>query len=235
LSTLIAVLVVFDFSANAQDSGTTLMQAMAGATYERRVYDEGGTLRERQVMMLGDLEPDRTDMRFLAVPVEITSYDRDGNVTATTEVLWRCDGDSVAMLMTAAVHARADRDIDVSIDTAGPPILYPDEIRRERKLDDIEFTVRLKSGVLRLLGTRAKLAFTDRVARPGSATSRSRLASAPYSITSSVLLRTLVLGIPVRRIRLESEETVDPEVGLVHHRLTLMDGGVSIAERVSGS
>jgi hypothetical protein len=114
-----------------------------------------------------------------------------------------------------------------------PHGVYPTDVVGKTRLGDVTVTIKITSGALSFLGTRTKIAFSDRAAEPLDSVALPAGATRAYRVTSTVLARVFVLGIPVKTARLGSEEWIDPDSGLIRHRLTLKDGSVSVAERIS--
>lgn len=218
-----------DSSASAQP--WTLMEAIEGATYERRVYDESNALVERQRLQIGTLVRDPKDPGVAVMPVTITTYDHNGATAGTSRVEWRCDEEAGAMLMTAAIYAGPARNLKISLDTSGAPVAYPRKVVGTRRLGDIRAIVKVRSGVLRVLGTRTKLALTNRTAQALNE-GRASDGTAEYVIRSKIMARILVLAIPIKRVRIESKEWISSRIGLVRQRLTFANGRVSEITRV---
>lgn len=219
-------------SRNVDEKPWTLMEALAGASYERRVYDKSGRLVKRQVLKVGDLVRDANDPALVAVPVAVTTYDARGAAVGTAKVEWRCDEESAAMLMTAAIYTGADRDLKIFLDMSSAPIVYPRSVVGTQKLKDIHATIKVTSGFLRLLGTRTKLSLIDRKARALESADFPD-DSQPYLITSRILARIVILGIPIKRIHLQGRQWVDPQVGVIRQELSFADGSASAIARLS--
>lgn len=219
-------------SANGGAKPWTLMEALAGARYERRVYDKSKTLVKRQILKVGALMRDSEDPALAAVPVAVTTYDAAGAAVGTAKVEWRCDEESAAMLMTAAIYTGADRNLKFLLDMSSAPIVYPRRVVGTQRLNDIHATIKITSGFLKLLGTRTKLSFTDREAHALESGASSDDVK-PYLITSKILARIVILGIPIKRIRLQGRQWVDPQVGVIRQELTFANGTVSAIARLA--
>jgi len=196
------------------------MEALSGATFERQVYDADGTLRETQTLTFGALQHDEADTAVVSVPVSIAKTGDSRSAQKTTDVIWRCDGNALAMLMSVGTYAGSGRRLDVSLQTTGPAILYPTAAAGGDTLADLVLTVRGRAGVFGLATARTRLSFVQRRVQPWADE------SGTYRVLSQVSARTSVFGLPVRRAGLRSEEWVDPEVGLIRHRLTSASGAV---------
>lgn len=211
----------------ADDGGRwlTLMEAAAPATFERRVVDETGLAVERQILEF------EAPAQGSAVAVHITSFGEDGRPQGTMEVSWRSGGASPAPFMNAAM--RFD-DVQVSVFSDGPLALYPKGVEKPRWLNDVGLMIKIRRGFLSLLGTRTRISLSARRAQPlgGAAGSENLRPYVPYVVTSQIRARVYVLGIPIKRVHYQSQECVNPAVGLIRHEMNLHDGKVAILQRV---
>jgi hypothetical protein len=222
-----AQLLLVSPAVSADDSGhwLTLMEAAAPATFERRVVDEAGLAVERQILEF------EAPAQSSAVAVHITSFGDDGQPQDAMEVLWRRGSALPAPFMNAAM--RFD-DAQVSVDSDGPLALYPKGLEKPGWLDDVGLKVKIRKGLLSLLGTGTRISLSARRAQPlgGAARSENPRTSVPYVVTGQIRARVYVLGIPIKRVHYQSLECVDPAVGLIRHEMKLHDGKVAILQRV---
>jgi hypothetical protein len=219
-------------ASNADDRDwLTMMDATADATYERRVVDGSGSPVEREILEFGI--PGRSSVAPMTMPIKIRSFDKDGRQQGTTDVLWQTGLGEPGLLRTAAIGLG---DLRVSLDIDGPLALYPKGVEQGRSLRNVKLKlkVKLRKGVLSLLGTRTKIDVTRRRAEPVEA-DRARADSRRYRITSQIRARLFVLGLPVKKVSFDSEECVDPAVGLIRHELRSRNGRVAVLERLGSN
>ena len=115
----------------------------------------------------------------------------------------------------------------------GAPLVYPAQVPPSGMLPDVSVEVRVRQGVLGFLGARSRTTFSDRRIAATTWALNGESAKGAYSITSRVEFRAYAWGVRVRRTRFRSEETVDPEKGLLQHVLRREDGGYSALRRLS--
>ncbi|HEU4617799.1 MAG TPA: hypothetical protein VFV10_07140 [Gammaproteobacteria bacterium] len=205
----------------------SLMQATAGATYERRVLDASGNIIEREVFEVGHAAGGSS------VPLTIVSFGKDGEPEKTTKIVWRQGDMPPARFMGAAIRFG---DSEASIETDGPLLLYPSNVDEPGAIGDVELKIRILKGLLTLLGTRTKLELTHREVEPLSAAPRRGSGEArPYRLTTRIAARVFVLAIPVKRVEFETLECVEPSIGLIRHEIDLDDGTAVIMERIASS
>lgn len=207
-------------------SWLTMMDATADATYERRVVDESGSPVEKEILEFGI--PGRSSAMPTTMPIKIRSFDKDGRQQGTTDVTWQTGLGQPGLLRTAAIGLG---DLRVFFDVDGPLALYPKGVEQGRSLSNVKLKIKLTKGVLSLLGTRTKIDVTSRRAEPVGS-DRAREDSRLYRITSQIRARVFVLGVPVKKVRFDSEECVDPAVGLIRHEMRSRDGMVAVVERL---
>jgi hypothetical protein len=203
----------------------SLLEATEAATYERRVVDESGRTLEREIFEVGSSGEHRI------VQLEIVSFGEDGQPSKTTRVSWREGTLPPSHATDAAIRFGHGQ---VSIETEGPLLLYPKQVEEGGPLEDVRLSLKIIKGFLRILGTRTKLDVTGREVEPlppphGAAGG----GVIPYRITSRIRARVFVLAIPVKRIEFETEECVEPSIGLIRHEIKLDDGTRVIMERIA--
>lgn len=105
----------------------------------------------------------------------------------------------------------------------GPPLRYPDAPRSGDTLADVLLDIRMRSGMLALLGNRTRVKLHHRRIQPAEPPSSGR-----YIIDSEVDATVFLLGMPLKRRCLRSLETVQAGMGLISQRMNFADGSYSI-------
>ncbi len=213
--------------ARANNSGSQmLMEAIAGHVYARSTYLADGQLESRAQLRVGDTETEPDGGVTVTIDVEsFTGLDEQGDVV---RLRWSCNPTAASMLMNILILAGADlrRDLRLEVDT--PPLRYPDSATVQTVFEDILLNIRIRRGVLSLLGTRTRLLVTNRRVKSANALGRGS-----YTIASDVKATVFVLGLPVRRRRFESLETVQGGVGLVRQSVVFSSGGYTVIEALA--
>jgi hypothetical protein len=190
------------------------------------VVDEGGHILEREIFEVGSKADGGS------VPLTIVSFDRDGAPSKTTKVTWEQGAMAPARFVDAAIRFGGS---EASIATDGPLLLYPKNVDERGALEDVELKVKILKGLMRLLGTRTRIVVSGRQAEPMPSWHGASHAASPYRITSRITARVFVLALPVKRVEFETQECVEPSIGLIRHEIKLDDGTRVIMERIASS
>ena len=206
-----------------------LLSLLQGHRYERVTYDARGKLTDRAVLVIGRITMDAGE---LSVPLNVEVYKGDA-VERRFSSTWTCASEASAMMMSVLVFGEDAGKPRLRLESTGAPLVYPAQVPPSGRLPDVSVDVRVRQGVLGFLGARSRTTFSDRriAATPRALNGES--AKRAYSITSRVEFRAYAWGVRVRRTRFRSEETVDPEKGLLQHVLRSEDGGYSALRRLS--
>jgi hypothetical protein len=202
-----------------------LLQTLQGHRYERVSYDAKGRVEERAVIDVGPLQDDG-DSISVSLDVEVQ---KDGSIARRFSTRWACERRGGDMLMAILVFSEDLDKPSMRFETTGSPLVYPREIPSSGVLPDASVEVKIRQGVLRFFGARTRITFTERRVTPAEAGASRRA----YTVTSRIELKAYAWGIRVRRVRFTSEETVDPEAGVLQHILRREDGSYSALRRVT--
>ncbi len=193
------------------------LREIGGNRYERKSFDADGTLTSRTLIDVG--MPEHHD-GFVHVPVSATVYDPEGDVERELNSRWICQQDGQRMVMPVLFVAEA-KDSSMRLVIAGDPVIYPHE--PPAYLEDLRLTIKSEKGILSWLPGKSVVRITDRHIADDQNTQHGR-----YTIKEELELKIVVLGIPFRKIRRQSEETIDVEKGLVRQVLKAPDGSTSV-------
>jgi hypothetical protein len=201
-----------------------LLSALEGHRYERVSYDADGRAEERATIDVGSVEFDGAEV---SVPLEV-AVEKDGAVARRFTTRWTCAPRAGDMVMAILVFSDDLDKPSMRLETAGTPLIYPREVPASGRLPDASVEVKVRQGMLRVLGARTRITLTDRRIEllDGESTPRR------HTIRSRIEVRAYAMGIRVRRVRYTSEETVDPKAGILQHILRREDGSYSALRRL---
>ncbi len=210
-------------SGHGTDARRTLMAAMQGTRYERRAYDRAGRFSGRQILEVGRVEDDPQEPGSVILTMDVQSYDDEGRLKSKGQVEWRCAPASLGMVMSLSIFSGEARKLKVRLEAQGEPIMYPSTPRREEKLEDIAIDLKVKKGILPLLGVRTAVLFANRriqmIASPQNGKTPRQ-----YRITGDLVFKSYALGIRFNTKELRSEELIDERKGLIEQVLRAEDG-----------
>lgn len=88
---------------------------------------------------------------------------------------------------------------------------------------DVSLDIRVRSGMLALLGNRTRVKLHHRRIQPAEPPAAGR-----YIIDSEVDATVFLLGMPLKRRRFRSLETVQAGVGMMRQRMNFSDGSYAV-------
>lgn len=208
-------------SGHGGDQGEMFLHEISGQRYERQTTSPDGSPTGRELIEVGRL---RRRGDSVELPVDITVYEANGDVEKRLRSVWKCRADRGRMIMPV-VFLLGKQDSTVRLTVRGDPILFPR--RPTERLEDIELRVEPEAGLFSFLGGRSVVRITDRRVELAEAGSPPR-----YTISEKVELKVFALGIPFRTTRLDSQEVMDPGLGLISQTLRYSDGSRSVIRRL---
>lgn len=200
-----------------------LIQLLAGRTFERRTFAPGGKLTGHSVLRVSSVHSasgGRIEVRTL-----ITSHSPSGKQVSIRSVDWTCDPDAAQMLMDLFMVPVASAGSPLDLTVSGPSLRYPHAPAIGTTLPDLVVDVRVRSGVLSLLGTRTQIRMQHRTIEAADPPRTNR-----YRLTSEVETTTYVFALPLIHHRFLSIETLQGGAELIRHRMLFPDGGYIVIE-----
>lgn len=208
-----------------------LMEKIAAHRYERRAYDQDGTLTGRALFDISRIVEAADRSGDLQLYIKVERFDDADRSIGTDEVVWSCNPGAARMFMNLLILLGDTAKQNLRLDVESAPLIYPAAYSPGATLEDLVLNIRIKRGILSLLGTGTRLTLSNRMLLPLEA-SESPADRSGFRIVSDIEAKVYVLRLRVKRRRMRSEEWLDTENGLIRQVVTFSDGSYSEVTQV---
>lgn len=209
-----------------------LVSRVQGKAYERFDFGNDGTLMRHHVLRFGKMAPAED---VCTLPIEVISYDVDqGNeVIGESElvIFVECANPHLVVDILTFVGTSGVQELQAKV--TGDALVYPTAPTDGAALPDLHYTLKVKRGVLSLLGTKAHLVVTGRtvvVPNPGSAPAPQ---DQEYEIHSDITVSVSVLGVRLQTRGFTSRLVLAPGFGVVEEILHHDNGARTVIHVLS--
>ena len=197
-----------------------------GHRYERRVFDPAGELKGRQTLVFDWM---RFQNESCLVPVNLKVYDGADFSHLRDEYEIRIQVECAEPHLVASVLASGNRSGSQSVEVRvfGEGQTYPPDPRDGQKLPEVHWVIRLRQGVLSMLGTRTELRMSHRRVRVPAANNGHSSSGHGYEVLGDLETSVYMLGIRWKRELYRARQVIGPDQTLVEETLRRQDGTVT--------
>jgi hypothetical protein len=201
---------------HAQQSEEMLLFEIDDNKYKKCNYNKEGELESFQKLLVGSIEENDDTYRL---PVELYSYNAEGELQDSTKTLYTCRPDEQQVLLNVFPFTDYGKGSEIKVNLLDTKTFYPVSPEPGWEMKPIEFALNIDKGLVGFLGGKSKITIYDR-----RVVSNDTLQTGQYQINSDVDLGVYVLGIKVKGFAYGVIEIVDKERGIIRQKLTSDDG-----------
>lgn len=210
-SFMVAFFLLGNTSGFGQNGGSMLITEISGNKYEKKSYDENGSLRSYQMFHLGIIESKRG---YYELPMWTYSYDGNKQLKDSAETRLRCDFENSNLNMNIFPFAEKAVNKTVILSTEGSHLIYPKNPETDNELEIVEFVMAIDGGVLDLFGSKTVIKLFDRKVIAD------QMDKSKYVINSTMTIKSYLIGIRILAITYRVEELISNSKGILEQKFT---------------
>ena len=207
LAILLNLISTLALSQNAE----MLIEQIAQKEIVREYYDQDGVLQNKQIFLTGELKQENG---IFQIDVITELYDESGQLTEVYNTTYQCDPNEFNVLLNVFPFANPDKEkIKVDVTSQDFQRLY--NLNQGEELEDIQLTMSIESGVLRLFGSKTIISIENR---------KREVLNDSMAIRSEAVLKAYMMGIRIKTMRYVVEEFLSKDLQLQRQQFTEIDG-----------
>jgi hypothetical protein len=202
---------------HAQQSEEMLLFEIDGNEYKKCNYNKEGELQSFEKFMVGSIEKKTNTYRL---PVELYSYNAEGELQDSTKTLYTCRPDERRILLNVFPFTDYGKGSEIKVNLLDTNAFYPVAPEPGWEMGSINFQMNIDKGLVGFLGGKSKINMYDRRVVPNDT-----LQAGQYQINSEVDLGVYVLGIKMKGFEYRVIEIIDKKQGIIWQKFTSNDDG----------
>jgi hypothetical protein len=199
----------------AQQSEEMLLFEIDGNRYKKCNYSKEGELESYQKLIVGSIQENTNTYRL---PVELYSYNAEGEPQDSTKTLYTCRPDEQQVLLNVFPFTDYGKGSEIKVNLLDTKTFYPVSPEPGWEMKSIEFALNIDKGLVGFLGGKSKITIYDR-----RVVSNDTLQAGQYQINSEVDLGVYVLGIKMKGFGYRVVEVIDNEQGIIWQKFSSKD------------
>ncbi|HCD53663.1 MAG TPA: hypothetical protein DEQ34_14545 [Balneolaceae bacterium] len=200
---------------HAQQSEEMLLFEIDDNEYKKCNYNKEGELESFQKLLVGSIEENDETYRL---PVELYSYNAEGELQDSTKTLYTCRPDEQQVLLNVFPFTDYDKGSEIKVNLLDSKTFYPISPEPGWEMKPIEFALNIDKGLVGFLGGKSKITIYER-----RVVSNDTLQTGQYQINSEVDLGVYVLGIKMKGFGYSVIEIIDKDRGIIWQKFTSED------------
>jgi hypothetical protein len=222
LRILLFLVLLSPLAGYAQTRSNMLLRLIEGNRYQLKDYDRKGALESSKKLEIGKIQ--KGD-REIEVEIVVYNYDENSILQDTVRTRLACSNAAESMAMSLLAFLENSGDGVLKLGITSNDELFPADLSRNKKLKDIQMEVTVEKGVFSLFGAKSKITIRNRKLTLLDANESKGEKAQQYKLTSKMLIRAYALGINIKNIVFNVEETVDLNTGLIRQVARQARGG----------
>ena len=202
---------------HAQQSEEMLLFEIDDNKYKKCNYNKEGELESFQKLLVGSIEENDDTYRL---PVELYSYNAEGELQDSTKTLYTCRPDEQQVLLNVFPFTDYGKGSEIKVNLLDTKTFYPVSPEPGWEMKSIEFALNIDKGLVGFLGGKSKITIYDR-----RVVSNDTLQAGQYQINSEVDLGVYVLGIKMKGFGYQVIEIIEKGRGIIWQKFTSRDDG----------
>ena len=200
---------------HAQQSEEMLLFEIDDNKYKKCNYNKEGELESFQKLLVGSIEENDDTYRL---PVELYSYNAEGELQDSTKTLYTCRPDEQQVLLNVFPFTDYGKGSEIKVNLLDTKTFYPVSPEPGWEMKPIEFALNIDKGLVGFLGGKSKITIFDR-----RVVSNDTLQAGQYQINSEVDIGVYVLGIKMKGFGYRVIEIIDKDRGIIWQKFTSED------------
>ncbi|SHG37079.1 hypothetical protein SAMN05443144_12621 [Fodinibius roseus] len=202
---------------HAQQSEEMLLFEIDDNEYKKCNYNKEGELESFQKLLVGSIEENDETYRL---PVELYSYNAEGELQDSTKTLYTCRPDEQQVLLNVFPFTDYGKGSEIKVNLLDTKTFYPVSPEPGWEMKPIEFALNIDKGLVGFLGGKSKITIFDR-----RVVSNDTLQAGQYQINSEVDIGVYVLGIKMKGFGYRVFEIIERNRGIIWQKFTSKDDG----------
>tara|TARA_R100000908_G_C3751482_1_gene146052 strand:- start:1084 stop:1839 length:756 start_codon:yes stop_codon:yes gene_type:complete len=199
----------------AQQSEEMLLFEIDGNRYKKCNYSKEGELESYQKLIVGSIQENTNTYRL---PVELYSYNANGELQDSTKTLYTCRPDEQQVLLNVFSFTDYGKGSEIKVNLLDSKTFYPISPEPGWEMKPIEFALNIDKGLVGFLGGKSKITIYER-----RVVSNDTLQTEQYQINSGVDIGVYVMGIKVKGFGYRVIEIIDKDRGIIWQKFTSED------------
>lgn len=197
---------------NCQAQENMLIKKIAGKEIVRTSYNESGDLISKQKFSISNLE---TKDGNLSTEISVLLFDEKDILTGSYTTVYDCKPDESDILLTVfSLASQNNAEYVFEASSTGFTGLY-NIPENTKKLNDINFEMSVKSGLLSFFGSKSRVSIKNRIIE---------MENAVYILKSDLAVEAYLWGMRVKTIRYVVIEKLDSEKSFISQVFRNDDG-----------
>ncbi|MCB9326427.1 MAG: hypothetical protein H6571_22000 [Lewinellaceae bacterium] len=189
------------------DDGMLIFQ-VDGNRYKRSNFNKQAKLINYQIIEVGKV---KKEGEKIETKMTVITYEPDGTLRDASQTNLVCSPESKQVLMGVFPFAGKKSKRSLVVDMEDGAIMYPSGWRQLSKLNDFNFSLNFKDGVVGFFGTKSNISITNRKVMP---------LENSFRVSGEMSIRAYVIGIKVTSIEYKYFEEIDMEKGIIKQKFT---------------
>lgn len=222
LRILLFLVLLSPLAGYAQTRSNMLLRLIEGNQYQLNDYDRQGNLQSSKMLTIGTIEKGDQEIE---VEIVVYNYDDKSVLQDTVRTQLACSNAAENMAMSLLAFLGNSGDGVLKLDINPNDELFPADLSKNKKLKDIRMEIKVEQGVFSLFGAKSKITIRNRKLTLIDSNESNSEKAQQYKLTSKLLIRAYALGINIKNIVFNVEETVDLSRGLIRQVARQARGG----------